>query len=51
MRYLRMKNYCCWHQVNESFFQGEKWLDKMVPMFKAAKPMMDFMNSVIDDYE
>ena len=51
MRYLRMKNYCCWHQVSESFFQGDKWLDKMVPMFKAAKPMMDFMNSVIDDYE
>jgi uncharacterized protein (DUF2461 family) len=51
MKYLRMKDYCCWHRVDDDFFEGEKWLSSIEKMFKAAKPMMDFMNSVIDDYE
>ena len=51
IEYLRMKDYCCWHQVPDDFYQGEKWLDEIEPMFKTAKPMMDFINSVIDDYE
>ncbi len=51
MRYLRLKDYCCWHRVGDSFFEGDAWLDEMEKMFRAAKPMMDFMNSVIDDYE
>ena len=49
--YLRQKDYCCWHQVPDDFFQGNQWLDAIVPMFRAAKPMMDMMNNVIDDYE
>lgn len=51
VRYLRMKDYCCWHHVPEDFFEGEGWLDEMERIFRAAKPMMDFMNAVIDDYE
>jgi len=51
VRYLRLKNYCCWHRVPDHFFDGDKWLEEMVPMLQAAKPMMDFTNSVIDDYE
>ena len=51
IEYLRMKDYCCWQQVPDDFYQGEKWLDEIEPMFKTAKPMMDFINSVIDDYE
>ena len=49
--YLRLKEYCCWHAVSTTFFEGDGWLDEMERMFRAAKPMMDFMNSVIDDYE
>lgn len=49
--YLRMKDYCCWHGVDDGFFDGDGWLDEMENVFKAGKPMMDFMNSVIDDYE
>ena len=26
-------------------------MKKIEPMFKAAKPMQDFINSVVDDYE
>ena len=49
--YLRMKDYCCWHAVRDDFFEGNGWLDEMEHIFLAGKPMMDFMNSVIDDYE
>ena len=51
VNYLRLKDYCCWHAVPETFFEGDGWLDEMERMFRAAKPMMEFMNSVIDDYE
>ena len=51
IQYLRMKDYCCWKAVPDTFFDGEKWLDEMVGIYKVAKPMLDFMNNVIDDYE
>lgn len=51
VRYLRLKDYCAWHRVADDFFDGDKWLDDMEEMFKAAKPMLDFTNSIIDDYE
>ena len=51
VRYLRLKDYCAWHAVPDSFFEGDGWLDEMERIFLAAKPMMDFMNAVIDDYE
>ncbi len=49
--YLRMKDYCCWHKVADDFFEGDRWLDEMERVFKGAKPMVDFVNLVIDDYE
>lgn len=49
--YLRMKDYCCWHRYDEDFFQSDRWLPEVCKLFKTAKPMMDFMNGVIDDYE
>ena len=51
VKYLRLKDYCCWHHVADDFFEGDDWLDEIERMFLAAKPMMDFMNAVIDDYE
>lgn len=51
IKYLRMKDYCCWHHVSDDFFEGDDWLDEMELMFRAGKPMLDFINSVIDDYE
>ena len=30
---------------------GKAWLSKSADIFRVAKPMMDFVNSVIDDYE
>jgi len=51
IRYLRMKDYCCWHRVCDDFFRGDGWLDGIERYFKVAKPMLDFTNSVIDDYE
>ena len=51
VRYLRLKDYCAWHAVANDFFEGDGWIDEMERVFRAAKPMMDFMNNVIDDYE
>jgi uncharacterized protein (TIGR02453 family) len=51
VRYLRLKNYCCWHRVGEDFFEGDGWLKNCEKMFRAAKPMQDFINAVVDDYE
>ena len=51
VEYLRLKDYCAWHHVPDDFFEGDVWLDEMEKVFRAAKPMMDMMNSVIDDYE
>ena len=49
--YLRMKDYCCWKCVPDTFFEGDRWLDEASKVFQVAKPMMDFINNVVDDYE
>lgn len=49
--YLKMKNYCAWRCVGDDFFQKRDWADNTAGMLKVAKPMMDFVNSVVDDYE
>ena len=46
-----MKDYACWKYVTDDYYEGDGWLENMVDIFKTAKPMMDFMNNVIDDYE
>ena len=51
VEYLRLKDYCAWINVDDDFFDGDRWIGEMVKVFKAGKPMMDFMNAVIDDYE
>lgn len=51
VHYLRLKNYCAWHAVPDDFFEGDGWLDEAERIFRAGKPMVDFMNAVIDDYE
>lgn len=48
--YLQLRDYCCWKKVGDDFFEGDAWLDEMERIFKAGKPMMDFVNSVIADY-
>jgi uncharacterized protein (TIGR02453 family) len=49
--FLKMKDYCMWHYVDNDFFEGDAWLKKAEKVFKTAKPFMDFINNVIDDYE
>lgn len=49
--YLRMKDYCCWVKVSDDFFAEEGWLDKLEEICSVGKPMMDFINNVVDDYE
>lgn len=49
--YLRMKDYCVWRTVSDNFFDADNWAETAAGMLQIAKPMMDFTNSVIDDYE
>lgn len=51
IEYLRMKDFCCWKAVSDTFFEGDRWLGEMEKILKVGKPMMDFINNVIDDYE
>ncbi len=51
MDYLRMKSYIAWQRKPDDFFQGDGWLDELDRVMRLAKPMMDFINSVVDDYE
>lgn len=49
--YLRMKDYCCWKKVPDTFFDNPHWIDEAIKVLKVGKPMMDFINNVVDDYE
>ena len=51
IQYLQLKDYCAWHVVPYTFFEGDRWPQKMARVLKAGKPMMDFINAVVDDYE
>ncbi len=51
IQYLRMKDYCCWHRVDDDFFADDNWLGEMAKVMRVGKPMMDFINAVVDDYE
>ena len=49
--YLRLKDFCAWHSVPDTFFEGDAWLDRMMEPFETVRPMVDFINAVVDDYE
>ena len=49
--YLRMKDYCCWMRVPDTLFDAPDWQKQLLRYFRVAKPMMDFINAVVDDYE
>ena len=51
IEYLRAKDYCCWHYVDDNFFDSDGWLDEFEMVCRTAKPLMDFANDIIDDYE
>lgn len=51
LQYLKMKDFAAWRRVGDDFFEGNAWTAPMVDVLKTAKPMMDFLNGVIDDYE
>lgn len=51
LEYLKMKDYCCWVALDDAFFAGPDWIKRLEEMALTAKPMMDFINSVVDDYE
>lgn len=51
LEYLKMKDYCCWVTLDETFFAQPDWIKRLEDLALTGKPMMDFINSVVDDYE
>jgi uncharacterized protein (TIGR02453 family) len=51
LEYLKMKDYCCWVTLDETFFAQPNWIKRLEDLALTGKPMMDFINSVVDDYE
>lgn len=51
LNYLKMKDYCVWHCVDDDLLSKPDWACRLAEICKAGKPMMDFVNSVVDDYE
>lgn len=51
IEYLRLKDYCCWRRISDDFFAKDTWREDMTEIFLIGKPMMDFINDVVDDYE
>lgn len=49
-QYLRMKDYCCWVSVPNDFFAQPDWMDRALHLATIAQPMMNIVNSVVDDY-
>ncbi|MBF1629753.1 MAG: DUF2461 domain-containing protein, partial [Prevotella sp.] len=37
--------------VPDDFFNGDSWHKELEHICKTGKPMMDFINTVVDDYE
>lgn len=50
MPYLRLKDYAVWHKVSDSFLGTEDWEHAVCNILKVGKPMMDFVNAVVEDY-
>lgn len=48
--YLKCRSYCVTHRLDDDFFSQPGWMDEVVGMFRVAKPFLDFLNEVIDDY-
>lgn len=51
LSYLKMKDYCAWRSVDDNFFEKPDWAHQAAAICRVGKPMMDFVNSVVDDYE
>jgi uncharacterized protein (DUF2461 family) len=51
LKEITVNNNRQWFQEHKDEYEVDRWLSKSVAMLRTAKPMMDFMNSVIDDYE
>lgn len=51
LNYLRMKDYCCWVKIADHFLETPQWEEQLLDYARVAKPMVDFANAVIDDYE
>lgn len=48
--YIKCRNYCVGTNLEDSFFEGNNWMDEIIKRFKLMKPFVDFINDTVDDY-
>ena len=48
--YLKCKDYIVWTDLNDTLFELNNWMDEIIRQAKLAKPFLDFVNDVVDDY-
>lgn len=48
--YIKCRNYCVGTNLEDSFFEGNNWMDEIIRRFKLMKPFVDFINDTVDDY-
>lgn len=51
MRYLQPKDYSVSTPLDDGLLLSPGWEDKVVEIFRTMKPMLDFVNYTVDDYE
>ncbi len=49
-QYVKCRNYCVDHGLEDDFFKRKDWLECVVEDFKVMKPFLDFVNDIVDDY-
>lgn len=48
--YLKCKDYLVWTDLNDKMFSLNGWMDEVICQARLAKPFLDFLNDVVDDY-
>lgn len=49
-QYVKCRNYCVEHRIEDGFFKRKDWLSCVVEDFRIMKPFIDFVNDIVDDY-
>lgn len=48
--YVKCKDYLVWTDLEDRMFCQPNWMDEIISQASLAKPFLDFINDVVDDY-
>lgn len=49
-QYMKCRNYCVEHSLDDDFFAQPDWMEHVMEMFGVMRPFVDFVNDTVDDY-